>query len=134
MANIVDPDQMPHAAASDLGLQCLLRPVSPNSLGKYCMNKVLARMHCLHVITVIVAIAPDKRGYPRFPSNGLTGAVKPQLKKKYFPYFTTNICCGYSLEVPHRGASNEYPQHIFSWRNKKNIDTFQSKMALYLEG
>ena len=82
MANIVDPYQMPHSAASDLGLQCLLRPVSPNSLGKYCMNKVLARMHCLHVMTVIVAIAPDKRGYPRFPSNGLTGAVKPQLKKK----------------------------------------------------
>ena len=23
--------------------------------------------------------------------------------------------CGYSLEVPHRGASNEYPQHMFSW-------------------
>ena len=27
----------------------------------------------------------------------------------------------YSLEAPLRGASNEYPQHIFSWRNKKNI-------------
>ena len=21
--------------------------------------------------------------------------------------------CGYSLEVPHQGASNEYPQHMF---------------------
>ena len=31
-----------------------------------------------------------------------------------------NICCGYSLEAPHRGASNEYPQHMFLWRNKKN--------------
>ena len=27
----------------------------------------------------------------------------------------------YSLEAPHRGASNEYPQRMFSWRNKKNI-------------
>ena len=27
----------------------------------------------------------------------------------------------YSLEVPHRGTSNEYPQLKFSWRNKKNI-------------
>ena len=27
----------------------------------------------------------------------------------------------YSLEAPHRGASNEYPQHMFSLRNKKNI-------------
>ena len=25
----------------------------------------------------------------------------------------------YSLEVPHRGASNEYPQHMLLWRNKK---------------
>ena len=31
------------------------------------------------------------------------------------------ICCGYSLEAPCRGASNEYPQHMFLWRNKKNI-------------
>ena len=27
MADSVDPDQMPHSAASDLGLQCLQRPV-----------------------------------------------------------------------------------------------------------
>ena len=32
-----------------------------------------------------------------------------------------NICCGYSLEAPHGGASNKYPQHMFSWRSKKNI-------------
>ena len=25
-----DPDQMPHFAASDLGLQCLQRPICPN--------------------------------------------------------------------------------------------------------
>ena len=25
----------------------------------------------------------------------------------------------YSLEAPHRGTSDEYPQHMFSWRNKK---------------
>ena len=28
-----------------------------------------------------------------------------------------------------RGASNEYPQHMFSWRNKKNINTFGLKKA-----
>ena len=31
------------------------------------------------------------------------------------------------LEAPRRGASNEYPQHMFSWRNKKNINTFGLK-------
>ena len=29
MANSVDPDQMPHSVASDLGLHCLQRPISP---------------------------------------------------------------------------------------------------------
>ena len=31
-----------------------------------------------------------------------------------------NIDCGYSLELPHRGSSNEYPQSMFLSRNKKN--------------
>ena len=30
-----------------------------------------------------------------------------------------NIDCGYWLEPPHRGGSNEYPQSIFLSRNKK---------------
>ena len=41
--------------------------------------------------------------------------------KKYLYFFlflNKNICCGYSLEVPQRGTSNEYPQHMFSSRNK----------------
>ena len=38
-----------------------------------------------------------------------------------FLFLHENICCGYSLEAPRRGASNEYPQHTFLWRNKKNI-------------
>ena len=40
-------------------------------------------------------------------------------KKSYFSYFSTKMWCEYPLEVPHRGTSNEYPQHTFSWRNKK---------------
>ena len=35
-------------------------------------------------------------------------------------YLSTKTC-GYSLEARRRGASNEYSQHTFSWRNKKNI-------------
>ena len=38
-----------------------------------------------------------------------------------FLFLHENIHCGYSLEAPRWGASNEYPQHMFSWRNKKNI-------------
>ena len=38
----------------------------------------------------------------------------------------------YSLEAPRRGASDEYPQHMFSLRNKKNNNTFlvEEKSAL----
>ena len=43
------------------------------------------------------------------------------------------VYCGYSLEVPRRGASNEFPQHMFLSRNKKNIDTFWLKKVSYQE-
>ena len=38
------------------------------------------------------------------------------------------------LEAPQRGTSNEYPQHMFSSRNKKDIriSIFRMKKAPYL--
>ena len=44
-----------------------------------------------------------------------------------------SVCCVYSLEAPQWGASNEYPQHMFSSGNMKNIDTFWLKKAPYQE-
>ena len=32
---------------------------------------------------------------------------------------SNTVCCGYSVEVPRQGTSNECPQYMFSWRNKK---------------
>ena len=43
--------------------------------------------------------------------------------KKFWYFFhvsAQNIDCGYSLEPPRRGGSNEYPQSMFLSRNKKN--------------
>ena len=37
-----------------------------------------------------------------------------------FPISALNIDCGYSLEPPRRGGSNEYPKSMFLSRNKKN--------------
>ena len=37
-----------------------------------------------------------------------------------FHIFAQNIYCGYSLEPPRRGGSNEHPQSMFLSRNKKN--------------
>ena len=37
-----------------------------------------------------------------------------------FLIFAQNIDCGYTLEPPRRGGSNEYPQSMFRSKNKKN--------------
>ena len=62
--------------------------------------------------------------------------VKPQLNQSiksakyekfqikiliFFLYLLKNIDCGYSLEPPRRGGSNEYPQSMFwaeIWKKK----------------
>ena len=44
-----------------------------------------------------------------------------QIKNFYILHTPVqNIDCGYSLEPPRRGGSNEYPQSMFLSRNKKN--------------
>ena len=45
-------------------------------------------------------------------------------------FLHVNICCVYSLEVPPWGTSNEYPQHKFLRKNKKNIHTYQWKKSI----
>ena len=44
-----------------------------------------------------------------------------------------HICCGYSIKVLWYTAINEYKQHLFSRRYKKNINTFWLKNATHLE-
>ena len=61
-------------------------------------------------------IAPDKRG----------------INKIFFLFLHENIGCGYSLEVSRRDTSNEYPQHMFLWRNKKNYQNILVKKRTYL--
>ena len=43
-----------------------------------------------------------------------------QIKTDSFHISAQNIDCGYSLEPPRRGGSNEYPQSMILSRNKKN--------------
>ena len=45
---------------------------------------------------------------------------KFSYKKSIFHISAQNIDCGYSLELPHWGGSNEYPQSMLLSRNKKN--------------
>ena len=44
-----------------------------------------------------------------------------------------NIDCGYSLEPPRRGGSNEYPQSFVLSRNMKKYQSFLSKNFQFLE-
>ena len=50
--------------------------------------------------------------------------LKISLEKiDIFLIFAQNIDCGYTLEPPRRGGSNEYPQSMFCSKNKKNMYT-----------
>ena len=42
-----------------------------------------------------------------------------------FLFSHKDIGCGYSLEMPEQGTSNEYPQHVFCGEiRRKNISNF----------
>ena len=58
-------------------------------------------------------IATDKRGYPH----------------NIFLISRGKHVVG--TQVPQRGTSNEYPQHMFLLRNKKNISSFRMKKVPY---
>ena len=82
-----------------------------------------------------ILIATDKRGYPY--NIFLISPRKHMLwvlirSALVFSYFFAKTYVVYSLEAPRRGASNEYPQHMFSWRNKKDISIFRVKKTPYL--
>ena len=50
------------------------------------------------------------------------GCKNDNSKLKFFDYFhifAQNIYCGYALEPPNWGGSNEYPQFMFLSKNKK---------------
>ena len=51
---------------------------------------------------------------------------KENFRKKdsdIFPISVQNIDCGYSLELPRRGGSNEYPQSMFISKIRKLMYT-----------
>ena len=56
-----------------------------------------------------------------------------QEKTNVFQIPTQNIDCGYSLELPRRGDSNEYPQPMFLSRNKKNNVYFCKPQFYYIK-
>ena len=58
--------------------------------------------------------------------------IKKQSDKNpdIFDISAPNIDCGYSLEPLRRGGSNEYPQSLYSSKNKKN-NVYPCKPQIY---
>ena len=54
--------------------------------------------------------------------NDKINCAVPPLKFYRFSFLRKNMRCGYSLEAPQRGASNEYHQRLCTCRNKKHLD------------
>ena len=61
-----------------------------------------------HAYSNILKFLPTKNEYFQMKNSDI------------FHISAQNIDCGYSLEPPRRGGSNEYPQSMFLSRNKKN--------------
>ena len=55
---------------------------------------------------------------------------KKKKKSAIFNISDKNIDCGYTLEPPRRGGSNEYPQSMFLSRNKKN-NVYHCQLQFY---
>ena len=63
-------------------------------------------------------------------SSPKTENFSEKKKADIFHISAQNIDCWYSLELPRRGGSNEYPQYMFLSRNKKN-NTHPCKLQFY---
>ena len=77
--------------------------------------------HKWTTIRWFIAVSITKTLLFKYTENFTTKIGNFQIKKSdIFHISAQNIDCGYSLELPHRGSSNEYPQSMFLSRNNKN--------------
>ena len=107
MSNSVDPDEMAHyliwiyAVCESL----LLSPVALKELNQeYDDFIVEINAYCTAYHHENIPLKP----HFYIVQLGFTGVYI-----FFFLFLLKNIDCGYSLEPPHRGGSNEYPRSIF---------------------
>ena len=89
VANSVDPDEMPRSAASHLGLHCLLRPVCPNTYGKY-----VNYLFCLKTSGWVVnSVDPDQMLHSAASDLGLHSLLRPVCPRiKVIMLILATIC------------------------------------------
>ena len=78
----------------------------------------LIHVQILHALHAMMMTVRSKDGSTLYMYVAPDEALFQQKVVIFFLFPHENICCGYSLEVPWRGTSNEYPQHTLSCRNK----------------
>ena len=80
---------------------------NPTTVLVQCQGKPEYRSLQKHAYSNILKILPSKNENFQIKNSDIFH-ISPQ-----------NIACGYSLEPPRRGGSNEYPQSMLLSRNKK---------------
>ena len=92
-------------------------------------NKSFEKIHHIHslrlswsaVLNIVCKLALRKHAYSNILKISSPNTEHFLIKTSdIFHISAQNIDCGYSLEPPRRGGSNEYPQSMFLSRNKKN--------------
>ena len=153
--NSGDPDQTPRSAASDLGLHCLPNTLLRVSRLQWVKNevnvtkKLISSTTCFndYYLKISWKFANQHKRYRTyiklfqmlsligfaFPYTSAWGKDVRDIKKMCTLLFLyKNTCCGYSLERPQWGFSNEY-HNMFLWWNNKNINYFWWQIAAYME-
>ena len=86
-------------------------------------NSVIKRLLCIITKIFYIHMAPPlrKHAYSNIQKISSPKTENFQVKNSdIFPISAQNIDCGYSLEPPHWGSSNEYPQSMF-WAEIRKI-------------
>ena len=123
----------------DFFLLCLIRYAS-DTLGTIGDNVLSAKFHKKKDFTIIVTLEKT-RLYNTEPLKPHFYIVKLEFTRVYiiFLIYAQNIDCGYSLEPPQRGVSNEYHNLCFEQNYEKclrflseNFQFLEVKFSIYL--
>ena len=93
-----------------------------NTSFKIMLNRHSSRIHaCLLAVSFLCSFHYENKPIQIYTENfTIKNWNILDKKSNIFHISAQNIDCGYSLEPPRRGGSNEYQQSMFLSRNKKN--------------
>ena len=134
MANSVDLDEMPHSAASHLGLNCLLRPLCPNTYGKY---GIFSRKLPASLAQSDAPLTGDQEIAGSTPSLvwqhsfvDIDHEIFSVVILSQYMYFSQPMFMAYvrsitvHIALDKSGTSNKYSQHVFVEKLEKKYQHF----------